>query len=123
MEKKTLVCIACPLGCKMEIQVLSSLEEETKYLVSGNKCPRGESYGIKELTKPTRMVTSTVKIKNAHLKRLPVRTSEAIPKGKIFECMKLLEEIEVEAPIKVGEVIIKNLLGLDVDIITTRSML
>lgn len=115
-----MVCIACPLGCKIEVETITN--GVTKYAVTGNKCPRGEKYGIKEMTNPTRMVTSTVKMKNGHLNRLPVRTSDAIPKEKIFECMKNLEEIQVEGPIKVGDVIIKNLLGLEIDIIATRSM-
>ncbi|MBM7613772.1 DUF1667 domain-containing protein [Alkaliphilus hydrothermalis] len=120
MCKTAMICIACPMGCKMEIETITN--GVTKYVVTGNKCPRGEKYGIKEMTNPTRMVTSTVKVKKAHLNRLPVRTSDAIPKDKIFECMKRLEEVEVDGPIKVGDIIIKNLLGLEVDIIATRSM-
>jgi CxxC motif-containing protein len=119
-NKKDMVCIACPLGCKMQIQTL--VNGKTTFKISGNKCSRGEKYAIDELTNPTRMVTSTVIIKNGHLSRLPVRTSSAIPKDKIFECMKTLEEVEVEGPVKSGEVIIKNLLGLNIDIIATRSM-
>ncbi len=120
MSVKEMVCIACPMGCKMKVEAVTN--GVTKYIVSGNKCPRGEKYGIKEMTNPTRMVTSTVKIRNGHLKRLPVRTSDAIPKDKIYECMMQLEEVEVNGPIKAGEVIIMNLLGLEVDIIATRSM-
>lgn len=120
MNKTEMVCIACPLGCKMEIQAL--VNGKTSYIVSGNKCPRGENYAINEITNPTRMVTSTVIMKNGHLSRLPVRTSNAIPKDKIFDCMKVLEEIQVEGPIKIGDIIIKNLLGLDIDIIASRSM-
>jgi len=120
MSKKDMVCIACPLGCKIQVEAVTN--GVTKYTVIGNKCPRGEQYGIKEMTNPTRVVTSTVKMKNGHLSRLPVRTSEAIPKERIFDCMKYLEEVEVKGPIEVGDVIVKNLLGLEIDIIATRSM-
>lgn len=120
MSKRSMVCIACPRGCQMEVEVVSN--GVTKYVVSGNQCPRGEQYGIKEMSNPTRMVTSTVVMKNGHLSRLPVRTSDAIPKDKIFECMRTLDQIEVEGPVKVGDVIVKNLLGLEIDIIATRSM-
>lgn len=118
--KTQMVCIACPVGCKLEVEAVQN--GEVTYVVSGNRCPRGEKYGVKEMTNPTRMVTSTVKIKNAHLSRLPVRTSDAIPKGMIFECMKALDEVTVEAPIKAGDVVIKNLLGLEIDVIASRSM-
>lgn len=115
-----MICISCPMGCKMAIETITN--GVTRYKVSGNKCPRGEKYGIKEMTNPTRMVTSTVKMKNGHLNRLPVRTSDAIPKYKISECMAVLKAVEVEGPVKVGDVIINNLLGLEIDIIATRSM-
>ncbi len=120
MSKREIICIACPRGCKMEVEAITN--GVTKYAVSGNLCPRGEKYGIKEMSNPTRMVTSTVVIKNGHLSRLPVRTSEAIPKNKIFDCMKTLDQVQVEGPIKVGDVIVKNLLGLEIDVIATRSM-
>jgi len=120
MNKTQMVCIACPVGCKLEIEAVKN--GETTYFVSGNKCPRGEKYGVKEMTNPTRMVTSTVKINKGLLSRLPVRTSDAIPKGMIFDCMKVLDEVLIEAPVKAGDVVIKNLLGLEIDVIASRSM-
>ncbi len=119
MKKHELICIACPLGCSLEVEENYS---PNQYLVSGNKCPRGEQYAIKELTNPTRMITSTVKISNSHLCRLPVRTSDAIPKGKIFECMEVLNNIQVKGPVKAGDIVVEKLMGLDVNIIATRSM-
>ena len=113
-----MVCIACPLGCKLE----AVAKDNRNYMVTGNKCPRGEKYAINEMTCPTRMVTSTVVFIKGHLKRLPVRTSRAIPKDKIFDCMKLLEELRVEGPIKAGDVIVQNLFGLGIDILASRSM-
>ncbi|QNO14627.1 DUF1667 domain-containing protein [Alkalicella caledoniensis] len=120
MMKQDMVCIACPMGCKMEVSTIEN--GKTSYNVSGNKCPRGEQYAVKEMTNPTRMITSTVRLKNGHLARLPVRTSDAIPKDKIFDCMKTLDEVQVSSPVKAGEVIIEKLMGLDINIIATRSM-
>jgi CxxC motif-containing protein len=94
----------------------------TSYNVTGNKCPRGVDYAIKEMTNPTRMVTSTVKIKGGLLPRIPVRTSKPIPKEMIFKCMEVLNDVEVNRPVKAGDVIIKNIFDLDVDIIASRSM-
>ncbi|QEK10906.1 DUF1667 domain-containing protein [Crassaminicella thermophila] len=117
MEKHELICIVCPMGCRLE-----AIKEKEEYKIEGNKCPRGKEYGIKELTNPTRVVTSTVRIKGGMLNRLPVKTNGDIPKEKIFECMKLLDLIEVEAPIKAGDIIVKDLFGTGVDIIAARSM-
>jgi CxxC motif-containing protein len=120
MENKELVCIVCPRGCRLTL-----IPDETSqggYKVIGNGCNRGIDYGIKELTNPTRVITSTVKIKGAIMRRLPVRTKGDIPKSKVFECMKLLNDIEVYAPIKVGDIIVKNILETGVDLIASRSM-
>ena len=113
---KELICIVCPRGCHLEIDV------DNNYKVSGNLCPRGAEYGVKELTSPTRVVTSTVRIKGGIHNRLPVKTNGAIPKDLNFQCMKLLDDIEVSSPIKVGDVIIENVLGTGIDLIATRNM-
>lgn len=118
MNQKELVCIVCPVGCRLIVEKSS----EGNLTVSGNNCVRGIKYGLNEATNPTRVLPTTIKIKNGLLSRLPVRTAEAIPKDLIFKCMSELQKIEVEAPIKMGSVIIKNILDTGVDIIATRNM-
>lgn len=120
MEKKEMICIVCPVGCRLEI--LKDKKSETGYIVKNATCSKGEAYALKELTSPTRAVTSTVRIKNGLLKRLPVRTDGSISKDKIFECINIINAIEVEAPIKIGDVIIENILGEGVNIVASRSM-
>lgn len=117
MKGKEMVCIVCPLGCRMSVS-----KEQSDYIVDGSKCSRGKEYGIKELTNPTRVLTTTVKIKNALLNRLPVKTKEPIPKNKVFECMKVIDSIEIQTPISVGDVIVKDILNTGVDVIASRSM-
>lgn len=120
MEKKDLICIICPVGCRLKIYTNEHNGADCK--VEGATCKRGEIYGIKELTNPTRILTTTVKIKNAPLRRIPVRTDGEIPKAKIIPCMEIINEIELEAPIKAGVTIIGNILDTGVNIITSRSM-
>ncbi|MDR5659959.1 DUF1667 domain-containing protein [Serpentinicella sp. ANB-PHB4] len=117
MGSKQIVCIVCPVGCTLKIA-----KELNEYSVNGNKCAKGKLYAIEEETRPTRIVTSTVKIANGHLNRLPVKTSSPIPKKLVFKCMEEIKRIEVEAPIRVGEVLVNNVLGSDVNIIASRSM-
>jgi CxxC motif-containing protein len=119
MDKKEMVCIVCPRGCRLTL--IKDENAEVGYVVTGNACKRGAEYGIKELTNPTRVVTSTVKINNYHLNRLPVKTNGSIPKDLIFECMKLINEVEVEPPIKVGEILIDNMLETGVDLVSSKS--
>lgn len=119
MEGKEIICIACPMGCQLEITEDSSSKG---YIVTGNACPRGEEYGIKEFTNPTRILTTTIKLKGSPHRRLPVRTDTTIPKGMIFPCMKVLDCVEAEVPVKAGEIVIENILGTGANIISTRSI-
>lgn len=113
---KELICIVCPKGCHLKV------DTHNDYKVTGNQCPRGIDYGVIELTNPTRVITSTIKIKGGIHNRVPVKTAGAIPKNLNFECMKLINSLEVESPVKVGQVLLKNILETNVDLIITRSM-
>ncbi len=112
-----ITCIVCPMGCPLTV---SKLEEG--YKVEGNKCKRGEKYGVEELTAPKRVITTTVRLEGSYLNLLPVKTADSVPKGMMFEIMELLDEIKVCAPIKVGDVIVENVLGTGVDIVSTKSI-
>ncbi len=114
--KKQLICIACPIGCHLEIDV------EDNYKVTGNQCKRGIAYGQKELTNPTRIITSTVIIEKGIYHRLPVKTDGEIPKKKIFDVMKELNKILVTSPIKIGDIIIENVCDTGINIVASRSM-
>ena len=118
MDKKEIVCIACPVGCHLEI----TQDNTNNFIVIGAGCKRGEIYGVKELTNPTRLLTSTVRIKGGLNPVIPIRTDKEIPKEMIFECMRIINKIELEAPVKIGEIIIENILGLGVNVIASRSM-
>jgi CxxC motif-containing protein len=90
--------------------------------VSGNNCPRGAQYGISELTAPVRTLTSTVKIDGAICRRCPVRSSADVPREKVADIMKLLDTVELNAPVKLGDVIFENVLDTGADIIVTRNL-
>ncbi len=117
--EKEVICIVCPVGCKMTVK--ENKEAELGYDVEGNECKKGISYGIEEVTNPTRNITSTVCIRGAHIRRLPVKTNGPIPKGRIFACMDIINDVKLEAPVKMGDVVIKDVLGVGVDIVATRS--
>ncbi|MDO4766097.1 MAG: DUF1667 domain-containing protein [Eubacteriales bacterium] len=118
MERK-FICIVCPVGCELSSQV-----DETGNLLSlsGNRCGRGKKYAEQECKAPMRMLTSTVKIANGLYSRLPVITSESIPKEMVWQVMEELAKVQVKAPVALREVIIKNVCGLQADIVASRSM-
>ena len=110
-----LICIVCPRGCHLAV--------DDDLNVTGNGCKRGVEYAKRELTHPTRMVTSTVKIQGSREVRLPVVTSNPIPKEKIFDVMKEINKATAKCPVNIHDVIIPNVLDLGVDIIATKSIL
>ncbi len=111
-----LICITCPRGCHLKV------DEENDYAVSGNACPRGEVYGKNEILNPVRVVTSTVKTSVKAESRCPVKTNGAIPKGKMFEAMRMLDDIVLDAPINVGDVVIADLFGTGIDFVTCKEI-
>lgn len=118
VETKQMNCIMCPMGCLLTVTLTDGAVTDVK----GNTCPRGEIYAHQELTNPQRMLTSTVSVQGGVLALLPVVSKTTLPKGKILECANELRNISVEAPIKTGDVIVSNILGLGVDIIASRDM-
>ena len=113
-----LTCIVCPRGCTINYDV----ENGEAVNITGNSCPRGQEYTENEIKAPTRMLTSTVPITGAVYHQLPIITSAPIPKGKIFEVMDAIHSVSVKAPIKVGDVVIKDVAGTGIDILAARSM-
>lgn len=111
---KELICICCPRGCHLSV--------DDNLNVTGNFCPRGEKYGKQEVSNPTRVVTSTVRIANAELPMCPIKTENPIPKGKIFDVMESINNVRVTAPVHLGEVVIENVCGTGVNVISTREM-
>ena len=105
MEKQ-LICIICPRGCRMVAE-----RGENGIIVSGNACKRGEEYAIAEMTAPKRTVTSIVRVSNREDTMVSVKTKDPIPKENIFDVMEKIRSVSVEAPVKIGDVIIENLYG------------
>lgn len=116
---KEMICVSCPLGCMLSVELNDKNEVIS---VSGNTCKRGEQYAVDECTNPVRMLTSTMKVEGGKLPVIPVKTSKPIPKGKMFECMEIINSVCVDAPIKMGEVLISNICDTGVDIIATNEM-
>jgi CxxC motif-containing protein len=113
---KHITCIACPNGCQLEVDEAGGRVIK----VTGNKCEKGEVYAKQEIENPLRAVSSTVLAKGLNLKMVPVRTNKPIPKARIFEAMAEIRKIKLDRPVKAGDVVVKNFLGLDVDLIAAR---
>ena len=115
--KRELICIGCPMGCPVTVE----MDGREIVSVSGNTCPRGDAYARKEVTNPTRIVTSTVKAEGGLVEMISVKTKEDIPKDKIFDCVRALKGITVKAPVHIGDVILADAAGTGVDVVATRN--
>ena len=124
MSTRELICIGCPLGCPLTVALETTCEGTFIVTdVTGNTCPKGDAYARKEVTHPTRMVTSTVAVRGGSTSMLNVKTATDIPKDKIQACMEALRGIEVSAPVKIGDVIIENVAGTGVDVVAARNVM
>ena len=103
---KEVICICCPCGCHLQV------DPENDYNVTGNACPNGAAYGREELTHPTRILTSTVRVK----------TAQAVPKEKMTEVMAALDRVTLHAPVRTGQVVLADVCGTGVDIVATRNL-
>jgi CxxC motif-containing protein len=111
------ICIICPNSCRLRVT-----ENAGKITVTGNECPQGERHGIHEYQNPTRILTTTVAVSGGTLPRLPVISTGEIPKIRINQCLELLYKIKLRAPLRCGDIIVKNICGTGVDVAASRSM-
>ncbi len=117
MKTVNLTCIGCPMGCPLTVTI-----EGDTITVSGNTCALGDKYAKKEVTNPTRVVTSSVGIDGADIARVSVKTENDIPKDKIFEVMTDICKVRVKAPVSIGDVVIENVAGTGVKVIVTKDV-
>lgn len=126
---RTLTCIICPNGCELEItyeneMTGSALENSLSaaITVTGNKCPRGITYAEQEIKNPMRTIASSVRLEGGTMPLVSVRLTGPIPKAKIMDVMALIQKATVKAPVKIGDVVIPDVLGLGCDVVVTRNV-
>ena len=118
MEIRNMICISCPIGCEMEVHIREGELIELKH----NQCPRGLTYATNEIENPKRHITTTIPINSPGYPMLSVKTSEEIPKSMIFEIMEEINKVEAKVPVKMGDVIIENILDTGVDILASFTV-
>lgn len=118
MKKVNMTCIICPKGCELTAQIENGKVIE----VYGNTCARGLTYAQNEIENPIRTLTSSVAVANGVHPRVSVKTDREIPKGKMMECARALKGVEVEAPVRIGDVLIENVAGTKANIVATINI-
>ena len=113
-----LICIGCPVGCL----ITAARNEDGSLVITGNTCKKGEAYARNEMTAPVRTVTSMIRVRGGCSFVVPVKTAAEIPKEKIDACMEEIKAAVIDAPVKVGDILIENVAGTSVPVIATGNM-
>jgi CxxC motif-containing protein len=119
-EHHSLICITCPMGCRLEVQFDPKRGQVLG--IEGNGCRRAELYAERELTHPTRMVTTTVRVSGGVWPSVPVHTAEPISKSAIFALLRELRSVLIKAPVRCGQVVLANGAGTGVDVLASRDL-
>ena len=117
-EKKHFVCVVCPIGC--EIDVVH--EGSTIVSMEGNKCEKSVEFVSQELIEPMRILTTTVRIQGSRWTVVPVRTDRAVPRRLFPRIMKRLRLVELQAPVNMLDVVLRDILHTGANIVATRTM-
>lgn len=115
---KHLTCIICPMGCQLEAEISGK-----QIKVTGNTCKRGESYAYAELTKPMRTLTCTVAVINGDRPLVSARTNGEIPKSLLLSAMQYVKRLQIQSPVKCGDVIVKDFLQTGVDLVAGENVM
>lgn len=117
-------CTTCPSECLLTVEVEREANGAVVEVrsVTGNNCPRGDKFAHQELTCPKRVLTTTVAVSGGDETLLPVRTAEAIPLKLHAQTMDLIRGLVVNAPIRMGDVVLENLLNTNIDLIASMNI-
>jgi len=118
MDEKKITCIVCPIGCK----ILVKTDGKQFEIVEGSRCKKGVEYARDEALDPRRMLTTSILVKGGEWPLASVKSSRSIPKDKIFTVLREIHEIVVNAPVNSGQVIVKNIANIGIDIVTTKTI-
>lgn len=117
-------CTTCPSECLLTVEVERDVNGTVTAVrsVTGNSCPRGDTFAHQELTCPMRVLTATVAASGGDEALMPVRTAEAIPLALHVQAMDLIRGEVVEAPIRMGDIVLEDLLNTGIDLIASMDI-
>lgn len=117
-KMKRLTCIVCPLSCILDAEYTPNRIKS----ISGQKCKKGRIYAEEELFAPKRILTTTVKVDGGMLPLVSVKTDKPVPKEKLFSILDETIQLTLEAPVKLGDIIIKNVQNTKINIVATKTV-
>lgn len=123
MREERLVCVMCPVGCRLTVRIsYDHGSGNGEIVVEGYRCNRGIAYGQQEILDPQRILPTSVLVEDGEMELVSVKTNKPVPRRMIFEIMEIVKKTKVKAPVRTGDVIIPNILNTGADVIATRSV-
>lgn len=123
VETLSFHCTTCPNDCALTVEVNAAADgSKTITNISGNRCPRGAVFAQTEVTRPERVLATTVIVKGGDEQLLPVRSAAALPFDQHIQAMEILRATAVDAPVKMGDTIVANILNSGVDIVASMNV-
>ena len=117
--KSTVICIVCPVSCPVDVEWTKA---DGVLGIEFNLCRLALEYVEGELFDPRRMLTTSVPVDGGDWPLVSVKTDVAIPKDRMLDAMDELTGVRAKAPIRVGDVIVPNILGSGSNIVATRNV-
>ena len=121
MTEKELICVICPNGCELRAVIEEGPQTVVKE-ITGELCEKGPVWAEQELLNPLRTIASSIIVDDGDYPLVSVRTDAAIPLKSISNVMKAIKSIKVRAPVRIGDVLIKDPAGTSCNIIATRHI-
>jgi CxxC motif-containing protein len=118
MANREIICINCPIGCRIDLSISDSGEIEA----TGFQCKIGKEYAVQEYRDPRRVLTTTIRTESNSRPVLPVRSKGTIPRDRLKDCVEFLSRLKVKAPLQAGEVVVSDMMGTGVEIICTDDL-
>jgi len=112
-------CIVCPTGCIVQVKK----DEDGELTYEGYTCNRGLEYAQQEYLAPKRVLTTTIRVDDGFLPLVPVRSNVPILKNRLTEVLDEIAKTIIKAPVKMGDILLENVLGLEANIIASRDLI
>ncbi len=117
-EIHEVVCILCPVGCRIIVEI----GDGDVVRIDNAGCERGKDYCLQEIRSPVRDFFTTIRVANGRTPLVSVRSTRPIPKSMLMPCAAELARRVIRAPVKLGDIIVENMMNLGVDIVATKDV-
>lgn len=123
IKSKDYTCVVCPNGCTIKITFEDYPDQKPVFVeASGQRCPRGIQWAQQEIVDPMRNFSTSVLVKNGQMMECSVRLTKPVPLVKVFEIMEEIKKLHPTAPLKIGDVLLRNPAGTDTEVIVTKNI-